>query len=336
MDQKNRISVRINGKQKPIEPHSEKQTVAPQEDKVFQWVLPETNSEPNVVNLQDRQKQHQEWKKKKTNGQASKLPLHRKKKGYHRPGKRKNKKVVPKQQWLSGFSAIIVGVIMGMIVLTVFTNHHPAKQAGTNTQQTANQTGSSADHSKTAANLDLSLEMVQGAVFSSQADGQTAASDLQNKGYAAILQDKNNKVHLLIGVGVNNSQTDSLGKLYKQQGQDVWVKKYPVHVNGAQLSQQARVFLGDAKPVMTKLIKASVQGLTSGKATLSKTEWNGIENQLGQLTNEAGAKTKSLMSDLNAAAGGFHKYRKNADPSQLWQAQQDLLQAVVSYQNAGK
>lgn len=341
MDQNNRISVRINGKKKSFESTTDKQSAtAAKEEKTFQWVLPESTSQPNVVGFKEQQKQHQEWKKKNANRQVSKLPVHRKKKKYKRPvGKKKirSRKTSPKQQWLSGFSAIIVGIIMGMIVLAVFTDH-PGKNSGTSVQQNAAQTTAQGSTAATSgsANLDLSLEMVQGAVFKSQSDGKTAANGLKKQGFAAILQDKNSKVHMLIGVGMDKNQTDALGKLYKKQGQNVWVKNYPVQINGGKLNAKVRRFLGEAQPVMTKLIEGSVKGLTSGKTSITSKQWSGIENQMKQLKSDVGSKTKPLMSDLSSAVKGIQKYRKNSDSSQLWHAQQALLKAVVDYQNAGK
>ncbi|HET7657889.1 MAG TPA: hypothetical protein VFK37_06315 [Bacillales bacterium] len=339
MEQKNRISIRINGKEK-TKTGSEKQTNSVKKEKEFHWVLPEENSTARVVPLKPRHPKQD--KRKKSSGQAPGLPFHRKKKrrGYS-PRKRKNRPSVPKKQWVSAFSAVVVGVLMGMIVLSIFTvQHHTNPTTDTPASETAAlQTSQSPETDNTAVsadNLDLTLQIVQGAAFSTKAHGQTAANELKNSGFAAVLNQANQSIHLFIGVGLNKGNTEALGKVYKQHGQNVYVKTFPIQVNGGQLNGKVHKFLGEAKPVLVKLIQGSVEGLISGDTGLSNSEWNELQSQVKQIKNDSTQETQSLMVDLTAAVNAFGTYRDQSNPSSLWQVQQALLDAVLSYRDAGK
>lgn len=341
MDRNNRITIRINGKDKPIEERpkkevpSKKETAAAKEEKEFRWVLPEEKSSPKkVVSLRERQKQHEQRKKKRGVQGAPKLPVHRKKKG-HVPSIQKKKKpyALPKKQWLSAFSAVIVGLMMGFVVLTIFTDHHMKQQDTPKSESVATETSSGNSRPAAPMNLDLSLAVVQGGVFSSETSGEAAAENLKDGGFAAVLNQEQNKLHLFIGAGANKSNTEALAKLYKQQGQDVWVKKIQITADTDHLDKNVRTLLEDAKPLMKSLLTGSVSGLTSDQAAFTDSQWDKLNKQYQQLQSDSGKAAKPLKEALNNAMTHAGKYRSGRESSELWQVQQALLEAALSYQH---
>ncbi|HEX6923508.1 MAG TPA: hypothetical protein VF149_06750, partial [Bacillales bacterium] len=247
----------------------------------------------------------------------------------------------PKKQWLSGFSAVIVGLVMGIAVLMMFTDHD-TKQASAKwkqNQETEKEAGTSAaSGSETAAvpqDLGMTLQIVQGAAFSTKANGKSAVDNLRGSGFAAVLNQDENSVHMFIGVGLKESNSEALGKLYKKQGQDFYVKTFQIQAQSDQLEQKTAVFLGKAEPIMKKMIAGSVSGLTSasGQAAFTDNQWAELETQMKQLEVQAGGDTGTLADELNAAMKSLKKYRGSSDPAALWQAQQALLRAVLSYQS---
>lgn len=332
----NRISIRVNGKDKPARQERLEKETAAAEQNDFHWVLPENESDVAETDLKEWRTQHQRRKKQRsTSGQAPKLPVHRKKTGRSLSlRKKKTAGHLPKKQWLSGFSAVVVGLVMGMIALTMFTNHEPEQASAKQTNSQATETTGSAKAGKihTFTDLGLTLQMVQGAAFSSKANGKSAVNDLKNSGFAAVLNPENNKVYMFIGVGTEEGKAEALGQIYKKQGQDIWVKSLQIGTGSSRLNQQTGDFLEAAKPVMESLITGSVKGLTAGKSVFTDSEWTHLKNEVKQLKGEGTEDTGSLMNELEAAMANFGNYREKSDSTALWDAQQALLEAVLAYQ----
>lgn len=338
MEKNNRISIRINGKDKPIEDKPKKEFAAPKEEKDFIWVLPVEKTSKKVVGLQERQKQHELRKRKQTAGVAPKLPMNRKKNVHKRPAKSKKKQVLPKKQWLSAFSAVVVGLVMGIIVLTMFTGE-TVKQTTASDAAGLDKQAKTSSTSQTSANrdLDFSLNMIQGAAFSTDGNAKSSVENLRDNGYPAVLNHANDKVYLFIGAAMDKSQAKSLGTLYTE-GQDVYVKAFQIQGDQSDLNGDTRKFLGNGKNLLTQLIGGSVLGLTSEDPAFTKKQWNDIENKYEQWKTAANSKkikTKSalLVKDVESAITLLKKNRKNPKDSQLWDVQQTLLEAVLQYKS---
>lgn len=333
MNGNNQVTVRINGKEQ-----MEKDTELAADKEMnpeFQWRLPEEK-----ILKQRALKQAGKQRKKPLGGRAPSLPLRRKKKrAVPAPKKINRKNKFPKNQWLSGVFAVVVGVIMGMLVLSIFTNppHHKQGHSGqknqllqkTNTSSEKNNGGFPA-----ASQLDLNFNVVQGGVFSTDANGQAAEGKLRNKGFAAILNHKDGKIFMYIGVANNKKQAEDLANLYKQKGQDVWVKPFSIHVNSNQLDKQTSKILGETKPALIKLIQASGTSLADGKPSFSKKDLAKIQNQLQMLKQSAGS-TNKLAENLDQARQALAKYRSDSSVSELWKAEQSLLNAIGNYEKTG-
>ncbi|HEX7064167.1 MAG TPA: hypothetical protein VF199_03800 [Bacillales bacterium] len=332
----NRITIRVNGKDKSAKQEGLTKEIAAGEEQNFHWMLPEQQSNITETVQKDWKTQHERRKKKRSpGGQAPKLPLHRKKQGRNSAfRKKKTSRHLPKKQWLSGFSAIIVGLVMGMIVLTMFTDHETeqasAKQK--NNQMAETNDKAEASNIESFTDLGLTLQVVQGAAFSSMANGKSAVDNLRNSGFAAVLNQENKKVYMFIGVGTEEGNTEVLGKLYKQQGQDVWVKTLQIGTGTSQLNQETGDFLEAAKPVLQSLITGSVRGLTSEESVFTDSQWSQLEGAVQKLKSKVTEDTGLLLNDLEAAMAGFKDYRGKSDSTALWNAQQALLEAVLAYQ----
>lgn len=341
MEDKRTISIKVNGKEQPLTDQKpvKKESAEPKEKKEFTWVLPAQNlSQPKIEEFQDRQKSPPKFQKpKKTHSLRSppNVPWQRKKNKPRKKPPRSNegKKIGLKKQWIPAFSAVLVGVVMGMIVLTMFTDGQAEEAAGH--EDVMNEAEPSSGHS--AANTaDLNLSFVQGGAFSSKENAQEPLKSLQKDGFPAILNQDGEKVYLFIGAATDKSAAKQLGDLYKQKGQDVYVKAFQVSPDAAQLNKQTAQFLEDSKTLLDTLSKGSAHGLASEGGALTDQQWRGFEKTYQQWEKESDAKqlpseAKPLAAEIKKAVKPIHDYRKEPHKDKLWQTQQHILKAALQY-----
>lgn len=224
---------------------------------------------------------------------------------------------------------------MGMIVLTMFTD---SKAQETEPTEDVTQETEPASSDSTPKTLDLNLSIVQGAVFSSKEQAQDTVKSLQNDGYPVALNQENDKTHLFIGAATEKSQAKELGDLYKQEGQDVYVKAFQVHANPDQLKKRTRTFLEDSNTLLETITRGSVHGLTSKDDALTDKQWKEFDKTYQQWKKESGSKqlpsdAQSLSAEVEKAVGHFKNYRKKGGGAKLWQTQQHILKAALQYKN---
>ncbi|HET7628312.1 MAG TPA: hypothetical protein VFK44_07975 [Bacillales bacterium] len=356
MGQNNRISVRINGQEKFIDREPEtRMAAASANEKSFQWVLPDTDetaqprgsqTEHASVNRPFERKarssvQQTDWRNVK--GQAPGIPRQRRKKksalkrkqgaaGHSFAKKKMNKKKLPKTQWFSGLSAVAVGILMGWVVLSMFAGHDRQDADKAAVPSTNSQLGGTSDSEKTITNLDLSLSIVQGGVFSSASHGNTAVEALRSNGYAAVLQENNGKFYMYIGVGTSQQEAEKLGRFYKSIGQEVWVKPLKTSVEAEQLNGTVRKQLETAKGLLEQLIPEAVERLSADTTgNQAGSEMSKVNEMLASLEKSGTAEVKPLVNQLQSSVALLENYAESDAKNELWKAEQHLLQAVMKY-----
>lgn len=321
MDEKKQISVRINGKDKPVRTSVNEETPA-REKKSFNWILPEAQSSTRKVALtNDKRKKH-----------SPRLPLSRKR-SFHPFEKRRNRmRNGLKKEWLSAISAVVVGLVMGFIVLSVFTDHHVQQMTTTESESSEMKDTGTNGGTPASASLDATWHLVQGAAFADKNNAQNVADRLKEKGYPAVLNKDEDNVFMYIGLAVNESGADQLGALYQQNGQDVYVKPFQVKVDEKNIEEKTRARFSDVKTLLEVLTAGTVRGLTTDDAVFSDEEWRKAEETYRQVQKgDEQSEFQSLMKPLHTAMENVKTYRQQQDENSLWRAQEALLEAVRHY-----
>lgn len=338
MDKKS-ISIKVNGKDKPITDEIKNKSETKSEPKDFHWVLPEQQSQINKsVDVHEHQKAHVVDKQRNKSSPGSpRLPVHRKKSKTHQHrGASQNQAGIVKKQWLPAFSAVIVGVFMGMIVLTMFTN---SKAQETSEQTQGNlEEANAVSSDKTSAVQNLNLHIIQGGAFSSKESASDTVNRLQNKGFPAVLHQADDKFYLFIGAAMKKPQAEKIGDLYKQKDQDVYIKTLQIQAHADDLKKETKKFLQKSRTVLNGLIKGSARGLISGETAFSNQQWQQFEQNYRQW--QKSSKSQSLPSNGQALSKNMEKAvkhiqnnRKKPQTQQLWQAQKQLLKVALQYKD---
>lgn len=236
-------------------------------------------------------------------------------------------------------SAIVVGVSLGLMILTFFT--------GTSTP-VADANPGTADAVPAASEAGgqfplLTLEIVQGGAFEEQATGQEVVSNLQEQGLAATLTEVTEPIYMFIGAGGDRAQANKISSLYEEYGQDTYVKTYRVDgqaVTGQE--EEAVVWFANAISHYKELLQLTVDGFGGG--SLLTTE---RMEQLEQTTESLQAdrdrafmnldqpvqdEALALGDNLVKAGEKLSAYVASDENSELWNSQQALLDALVNYE----
>jgi stage II sporulation protein B len=358
-ENKNRVIVRINGEDKLINGATEeKETAAASEEKKeFPWVLPDENSPPkqaHPVKKRKKQKNYKssvqtQWRQQRKKN-ASRLPLNRKRKSKNRPLSPAKKKVnlsgssAAKKQWMTVLSAVFVGILMGLIVLVLFTEN-AGKEPTAGSGASAGGAHDATEVLQSNSNLDLSLAIIQGGAYSTTDKANEAASRLKEADLAAVLANGPEYTHMVIGTALDDSGANDLMNLYKEKGQDVYSEPWEVSIEEAMLeTKETRIWLGGGKKLLETFIAVSAQGLTSDVPALTDKEWTDLqvnyeqwskyaEENLVSLSKETQTSALAFMGQLEQAIGQLEKYRESPDKSGLWRVQQSALQAMLNYKD---
>src|SRR5699024_10040586 len=116
------------------------------------------------------------------------------------------------------------GFVMGFVVLTIFSDETAKQTTASNVSNSANQVNQSDDQPEESTSsqdaqlpeLDFTMNIVQGAAFSSDGNSQDAVEKLQKDGYPAVLYDDGETVYLFIGAANDKQQAKELANQYNK------------------------------------------------------------------------------------------------------------------------
>ncbi|MDE5412442.1 hypothetical protein [Alkalihalobacterium chitinilyticum] len=164
---------------------------------------------------------------------------------------------------IAGVSAIIVGVGFGFMVLTAFTGDAERNTAASLVPPTE-AVETMANGQASAVTLpDLSVEIVQGGAFSSSEKGNEIVSSIKSRGQAAVLKTNGDPMLMFIGLGLQKEEAGRLSQIYQQHGQDTYVK--PFAVNGSMQSiesEAVKEFFAQGGLMFNDLARFSIAGLS--------------------------------------------------------------------------
>ncbi|WP_227936711.1 hypothetical protein [Alkalihalobacillus deserti] len=355
---KYRILVRLNGKEQSVkELTQDKLEVDPdllkEHDVSKEIVAAREHDEseaseiiPQPDNIIDFGRRHEE---RKRNGQpfwddgnrdkSPKLPYKRKKKPLS--GVRTPK--IPFILIAAIFSAIVVGLGLGTMVLTVFTgNNVSIVDGGETTIDEAIPAFAEGGNFPT-----LTLEIVQGGAFTEMAKGEEVVARIHEQGLPGTLTQGTDPIYMFIGAGGDRAQAKKISDLYTGYGQETYLKTY--RIDGQSVSGQTEetsVWFANAISHYKEVLQLSVDGL-SGGSLITENRVKQIEDEASALRAERDQAFSHLTgeSQQHALAMGDHlvlagemlkEYRSSSEQEALWKSQQALLDALVSYEQVIK
>ena len=334
--EKFKISVRLNGKEQPYEEVSAAREVSDEkgiDDDQEILEEKEITLSNNIIDFAKKQKEKNHpvspyW----DDGNHEKIPKfpfhHNRKKG--KKGKLNySLKNLPLTLIIASVSAIIVGISLGITMLTLFT--------GTDEQAaSAEIMGASAAVSDVRLS-DMRVEFVQGGAFSTYEKGKEMATAFQDRGQAGILASNTENYYLFIGLGTNREGADKISLLYQQDGHETYVKTHAVAGVEYLVDKKVSAFINQGVALHEQLTQATVMGLTSSATSIEKlveetNKWYTNQIVIDQVEGAEKGKMAEFAIHVHKASEFLNQYRESNSSTSLWKAQQKLLEAVIAYE----
>ncbi len=329
-EEKRSISIRVNGK--ACEP---KETVTNNEDNLI----------PQPTNVIDFSKKQEErtWGRQPywddgNREKSPKIPFKRKKKT---PLGLKQSKKFPFVLAAALCSAIVIGLSLGFMVLSIFTGD-PVEMTDHGQGTNAVAPTSSNDGNKIGLPV-LTVEVVQGGAFSSIEKGKEVVATLKSQNLAAVLLETENPIYLFIGVGQDREQAEKLNEIYVQKGYETYLKTYTIdgEVVAGQAGEANAWFERAFKEYNTllQMTNAQLQGnedeideeiaqVEKGLAILAVEQ----DKAWKQLPDDAKVHAQALVDALTSAKNELIKTKQTESNDVLWQSEQALLDVLIHYE----
>ncbi|MCT8137513.1 hypothetical protein H1D32_07000 [Anaerobacillus sp. CMMVII] len=352
-----RISIVLNGKEKLYEELVKDKQVyeeilneeisamkEEESSEEFEWILPEPSenqSSPKVVDLGERRRDKKKlggpyWDDGKSDT-SPKLPHIKRKKR-----RRFDIKSLPLGIIGIVFSAIIVGLSFGFMMITIFTGDKTDQIVAQPTVVGTSPT--EAPVSVTPGQIPiLGVEVVQGGAYTVIEKGNEKVNEIQADGYAATLTTSTEPAFLFIGIGLDREQASIIGDVYKDKGQEIYLKPYAITSNGMVENQNQAIFLETAIDLYQQLTLLSVNGLANGGTLLTEETLSELSTKHEKLTTTPfeGNETQEqkVLVFQNAITNAYEKmqaYANSKDATELWKIQQFLLNGLVAYEELTK
>lgn len=320
-EEKQSISIRVNGKEVSIK---EERPIVPPPNKVidFSKIKEERNS-LKAPFWDDGNREN-----------SPKLPLMRKKRTAATTGSKN------RFSWTLiavVCSAVIVGLSLGWIVLSIFTG-----QANEAAHEPIDIPALFTGNEKIGLPL-YEVAIVQGGAFSSIEKGEELRNALQNDGFAAALfnvdGDREQPIYLMIGLGKTKEQAELISDRYAERGQETYVKTY--RIDGQVVQGQTMDVYGWFEDVLycfDTLVDMTAKRLAdSGES--DETSLRQTEEALVTLDSEKDERLRSLQEEAKEEATALIKALLDAknelesgDERALWRSEQHLLDALAHYE----
>jgi hypothetical protein len=275
--------------------------------------------------------------------------------------------------FLTAGAAIGVGILIGMMVLSVFSNFAdiPVSQKTNNPSpdktEATTVVGDEEAASLDGATLEIipsgnvqdgtvqlptrSYYVVQAGAFSELESGRRTLDIHKSNGWAGLLLEEGTPYRFYIGLAGSKEDAGQLSAYYNNQGVETYVKEHLTpHVKGAKVQVEENVlqllpgFLTKGDQLIIKLGKVTAAGIQDPTYTLSLEEWKSIQElhmtflQEGkQLFSKWDGEEKKygeqMVHNLNSGVNALEAFRKKQHVSYLWQVQQSSLNYLNEYEN---
>lgn len=327
---KHTISVHVNGKKRTVKEIARKPTAAAQDEN--DAIIPQP---AKVIDFKKEKEERTRlsgpfWDDGNRD-QSPRIPFRRKKKSY----KLNTNTRFPLIILMALLCAIVIGVSIGFILLTIFTR--PADQV-LPTEDTALEPLPTF-HTETIHLPSLQVEVVQGGAFSDEIAGEETVHTMQERGFAAALSKRSNPFFMFIGVGMDGEQGNVLNDLYELEGIETYRKSY--EINGAEIEGQAHSLFAWFEQLLNQYEKLVTVTTTSFKNSdeITAEQLGALERKLQSLEKESESFLQDLPQDVQSFIPLFSQTLHSAlaeiktnERASLWKAEQALLDFLMSYE----
>lgn len=262
-------------------------------------------------------------------------------------------------------SAIGIGILLGMMVLSSFSNlgnnQLTTINGGTN-QQVVNGNGEVADDGDVggAANVEgtgttLSLpsqtyHVVQAGAFSDLEAAQDVEQRLTEKGWAGMVLDTEEPYRFYVGMASSREHIIAVSHPIQKEGVDVYLREHgTASVDQALVSldediiEEVPLFVQLGDDLIKELTQIAADGLNNSDYELNEEQWQELQElhrqflQSGQTVfNAWGGKEEELgeemMRQLTTAVSTVETYKDQRHASYLWRIQQSVLNYLRVYE----
>ncbi|WP_221566257.1 hypothetical protein [Alkalihalobacillus sp. TS-13] len=332
-----KISIKVNGKDRPVMEIKEEQEVAAAIDREsietpFEWVLPKDKpSDTTYFFNQNRSEKQMEDYQPISYDRKPGLPIHRKKQRMPFKGQLPSPKMpfqFPKRLLIPIGSAVLIGCMIGLIVLMIFTGDEFKSKTEPQSTGIVQESPAGTEEGTTgtaveATKIDVSIitNIIQGGVYSSSESAQEVVEQAKDNGFAAVFDPADNRV--ILGVG-SNEDLSALLPDYQTIVSDAYSKEWTISGKEIAVNDENQLQWVESGKVLFEKVLAADAGVINGMQS-DLLEWkNESLGSVSVLSKEQQEKSIAFINALSTIS-------ENKDDK--WDLQQAKLNAVIHYKS---
>lgn len=215
-------------------------------------------------------------------------------KQYQIPSSKKRKEFPYKPIFFASFAAILIGSIFGVILLNMMgymEGDAPAATGQPSPIQTALEDKSSSPSSEIdKVTIDmLRAHVLQGGVFSTEANAKAAAEPFRKAGYPPVIWKRDNQFYVLAGIAETADEAEWKKNNMKEHQLETYVKQWQVESADVNLTSEEYSWLKDFQEVWKDSIADSqFAGMQKRWNDLLTTKQEDVQQLLGFIENLKG------------------------------------------------
>jgi stage II sporulation protein B len=238
-----------------------------------------------------------------------------------------------KSAFVSIFTAVVIGTSFGFVVLNFLSEEkaNGTMEEGVSTSNSAllsTHTATKEQAANSAQQLSFSVHVIQAGVFSTLESAREYRKKLNDAGIPAVAVGES-PTYLFIGIGLEKEALRPVSELYKQKGQETYIKPLTF---AAAADSEAQKMLSASQTFYEKLISASAQLLAGNSLTSEmKGELQHEYKQFKTVKVPKGKTAAEYKKRLENAYALLTSYQQTKDVQSLPKIQQQLLEALTFY-----
>ncbi|MBM7620456.1 hypothetical protein JOC95_002309 [Bacillus tianshenii] len=303
------------------------------EEEDFEWVLPKEPVKP----------ENKETTSEKTSYIEDLRQINKPKGKKSLPHSLKKKKLAPpsfsKQLIVSIVMAVGIGTCLGFIILAIMniSSDNPLNPnqpvAGSVSDQAENEnTGTAGNSDGQSVTIPaLGVAVLQGGALSSMEAANATIDSFKSQGFSAVAVGKDT-IYVLVGIGQTVEGMKSLGTMASDKGLETYAKEFAIPERTFNsLNAQDAAVLQEGQSLYKELAATSSSLLQGGTLDSSAVEkMNGHFEKISAVKAEEMTDGPKQWKDLLVGAyQHIQQYQTSKDSSELWGAQQKLLEATA-------
>lgn len=254
-------------------------------------------------------------------------------------------------------SAMVIGMMMGLVVLSVFSNLGE-EQAGSNGTRSPAiiddgdhdenddmQELPPSEQSEIGSIQERSYYAIQAGVFEDEQAAHLMLEGLNVRGYAGLLLQENDTFRLYLGISPVRDDVQQVATYLEQQGIETYIREHvssPLSQSVTQQHSNILTYAGlldQADSLLAQFTAHAAHTLQGNGQALSDDNWMKLQNEhlrllttgeslLDDWDGQQRQLVENLLHHLSTGLNALQAYRQQPHDSYLWQVQQAGLQYV--------